>query len=139
MAISTDITRTVEHYCKSPRVRIVNNWNDFDLTDTQLGVVYLLAPWSMWSVQNLTGWAAVMARPDFEHLEFVITNIDTVPEAFFQAAFEGSSPRGAGETLWIREGKIVAASLGYATERAGWELEHRLAEQTERLLIDADN
>ncbi len=126
-------------FCQLPRVRIVNNWGDLDLERIQLGVVYLFAPWSMWSVQNLGITSAVMARSGFEHLQFAVVNIDTVPESFVQAIFGRSCPAGAGETLWIRDGEIVESSLGYNPTGADLsKLEELLVERTERLLSSAD-
>lgn len=135
MPTDFDITVTVTQYCAVPleRVRIVRRFEDLPLARIRRGVVYLLAAWSGPSVMHFRVITEALSRIDSSGLEFYVVDIDCVPKDFMLASFQRSAPAGAGETVWVRDGAVVASVLTYS--RAGVEAEFM---RHTRELIDDD-
>ena len=74
-----------------------------------------MAFWSVRAGQAFAKPNEVLARLDAEGLELVVADVDGSPALYELPKFKGKV-RGAGETAWVRDGKIVATSdLGLNT------------------------
>jgi hypothetical protein len=134
MPTDFDITPTVTHYCAVPqeRVHIVSRFEDLPLTQIRRGIVYLIAAWSAPSVMHFNLVTKALSRIDWSGLEFYVVDIDCVPDDFMQATFQRRAPAGAGETVWVRDGVVVASVLTYSRV----EVEAEFMRHTRELLDD---
>jgi hypothetical protein len=115
MPTAFDITPTVTQYSALPheRVRIVKRFEELPVTEIRRGVVYLLAAWSGPSVMFFRRITELIGCLE-SMLEFFVVDIDCVPADFFSTTFARHAPTGAGETLWVRDGVVVASVGTYA-------------------------
>lgn len=81
------------------------------------GVVFVMAFWSGPSLRAYRRLTEVLAALDPEgRLEFVVVDADGCPALYDRAEFIGRMS-GAGETAWVRDGRILYDSgLGYNPE-----------------------
>jgi hypothetical protein len=109
-----DITPTVMQSSALPpeRVRIIRRFEDLPLARIRRGIVYVLAAWSAPSIMHFGRITRALARSDRPNLEFYVLDIDCVPHDFMTATFQHSAA-GAGETMWVRDGVVVASVLTY--------------------------
>ncbi len=78
--------------------------------EIRCGVLFLMAFWSIHACHAFTKLTEVLSWLDPEgKLQFVGVDIDGVPAASHITEFLGQIG-GAGETAWIREGRVVAIS-----------------------------
>lgn len=74
------------------------------------GILFLMAFWSGPSITAFTKLTEVVARLDTEvTLQLVVADVDGSPALYEVPEFLGKV-HGAGETAWIRAGRIVATS-----------------------------
>jgi hypothetical protein len=110
-----NITPTVTRYSALPleRVHLVSRFDDLPLSEIRCGIVYFLAAWSGPSVMHFRSITEVLSRIGSSCLEFYVVDIDCVPDDFMRLTFHRSAPAGAGETLWVGDGVVVASVLTY--------------------------
>jgi hypothetical protein len=74
------------------------------------GILFLMAFWSGPSVKAFSKLTEVVAHLDeTAALEFVVVDVDGSPDLYELPEFKGKI-HGAGETAWIRHGKILTTS-----------------------------
>jgi hypothetical protein len=96
------------------RIEYFEEADESIIEDIRLGVLLVMAFWSVYSVKAFVKLTEVLAQfdPD-ERLRFVVVNTDGSPALYEKAEFLGRMS-GAGETVWVKEGKIVSTSgLGF--------------------------
>ncbi|HRI69477.1 MAG TPA: hypothetical protein PK156_34840 [Polyangium sp.] len=125
----------VSRYSALPlhRVGIVQRFDDLKFARVRRGIVYFLAAWSGASVMLFRHVTEALARLDSTVLEFIVVDLDCVPADFWAEAFDRLTPAGAGETLWVRDGVVVASAL--TSPRPGADSEFM---RYTRILIDEE-
>jgi len=81
------------------------------------GILFLVAFWSVPALDAFAKLTDIIARLDVGgEVDFVVVDVDGSPALYDLPEFVGKV-HGAGETAWIRSGKIVATSgLGLNTD-----------------------
>ena len=75
------------------------------------GVLFLMAFWSSPCVKAFVALTTVLSELDHENsLEFVVVDVDGSQALYQVEEFRENLHHGAGETAWIRLGKIVTTS-----------------------------
>ena len=103
--------RSLAKYSKLPVERI-NYYPDADeaaLRSIGRGVLFLMAFWSGPSVQAFAKLTEVLASLPQHDLELVVVDVDGSAPLYELPEFKGQIA-GAGETAWVRDGRIVATS-----------------------------
>jgi hypothetical protein len=104
--------RSLVKYAKLPieRVAYLPDADERIVRSIERGILFLMAFWSGPSVMAFAKLTEVVARLDkVGALELVVVDVDGSPKLAEMPEFVGKV-RGAGETAWVREGKIVATS-----------------------------
>lgn len=117
LADNPSFTLTVTERSTLPRerIRIVQYFEDLRLMEIRRGIIYFFAVWSGPSHMIFRRITDLMGSID-SSLELVVVDIDSVPVDFLIAKLGGASPTGAGETLWIRDGTVVASVRAYGDD-----------------------
>jgi hypothetical protein len=117
MATNPEGIRWLAKYSRLPmdRIRYVAAADEPTVRSIHRGVLFIMAYWSIHSVQAFARLTEVLARLDAEGLEVVVADMDDSSGLCQLPEFRGKVS-GAGETAWVREGRIVATSgLGLNT------------------------
>jgi hypothetical protein len=111
--------RSLAKYSKLPieRVKYVPDADEGVVRAIRRGILFLMAFWSGPSVKSFARLTEVVAHLDeTAALEVVVVDVDGSPNLYHLPEFQGQV-HGAGETAWIRDGKIVGTSgLGFNVE-----------------------
>jgi hypothetical protein len=110
--------RSLVKYSKLPaeRIRYVPDANADTVRSIRRGVLFLMAFWSIYSVQAFAKLTEVLARLDAGGLELVVVDVDGLPALYELAEFRGQV-QGAGETAWALNCAIIAMlGLGLNTD-----------------------
>ena len=99
------------------RIRFLAQAEESVVDQITCGVVFVMAFWSGPSRQAYRKLTEVLAALDPEgRLEFVVVDADGCPALHDRAEFIGQMS-GAGETAWVRDGRILCdSSRGYNPE-----------------------
>ena len=99
------------------RIRFLAEADGSVVDQIACGVLFVMAFWSGPSHQAYRKLTEVLAALDPEgRLEFVVVDTDGCPALYDQAQFIGRMS-GAGETAWVRDGRILCDSgHGYNPE-----------------------
>lgn len=118
MAGNPEGLRSLVKYTKLPieRIRYLPDADEKVIKDISRGILFLMAFWSGPSVKAFAQLTEVVAKLDNKGvLELVVVDVDGSPALYQVPEFVGKV-HGAGETAWVRDGKIVATSgLGLNT------------------------
>jgi len=101
----------------APRLRFLAEADRSVISTMKLGVLFIMAFWSGSSRLAFAELKRVLAELDpTGQLELVVVDADGCPDLYDTPEFLGKL-HGAGETAWIKNGKIVCTSgLGYHPE-----------------------
>jgi hypothetical protein len=112
MAVTFNIRPMVEKNSVLPmeRLRVLSSFEEVRLGEIRRGVVFVFAPWSGVAVLALRRFTQVMAALDTRSLDLVVLDIDcltseTATQLFGSSGFQAG---GYGETIWVRDGTVVA-------------------------------
>jgi hypothetical protein len=121
MGGNPDGIRSLTKYSQLPpqRIRYVPDADEATVRSIRRGILFLMAFWSGPSVGAFAMLTEILARLDAEGLELVVADVDGSPDLYELPEFKGKV-HGAGETAWVREGKIVATS-GFGLNTACFE------------------
>ena len=115
MSVQFDIRPVVQKYTALPieRLRIVSRFEDVHLTEIRRGVVFVLAAWSGPAVVAFRRFSRVMNELPTIPLDLVVLDIDclTTESATQLFGTDGFPVGGNGETIWVRDGGIVARAI----------------------------
>lgn len=109
MSVEFDIRPTVQKNTELPfeRLRVVQTLSELRLPDITAGVVFVLAAWSAPSLKALSRVTRLLSSIDLGPVDIIILNNDCMTSSDMFRLF-GQVFHGAGETLWIRDGRVVA-------------------------------
>jgi hypothetical protein len=110
--------RSLAKYSKLPveRIRYVPDADETTVRSISRGILFLMAFWSIYSVRAFASLTEILARLDADGLELVVADVDRSPGLAAIPELKGMLQVGAGETAWVRDGKIIATSgLGVNT------------------------
>jgi len=134
MSIEFDIRPMVEKRSAIPmeRVRVLRSFDELHLPEMRRGIVFVFAAWSAPAVMGFQRLTKMIKTLDTGFLELVVLDIDclTAESAKLLFGAPGFTTGGWGETLWVRDGHIVARALGHSAPDA-------LIEEHTRGLLDA--
>ena len=112
MSGNTEGLRSLVKYSKLPigRVTYLPDADEEIITSIRRGILFLMAFWSGPSVKAFAKLTEVVAKVDKEGaLQLVVVDVDGSPALYDVPEFV-EKVHGAGETAWVRDGKIVATS-----------------------------
>ena len=111
-----DISTMVRKYSVLPleRIHLVQDITDFQLSTVRRGIVIIFAAWSGQAVLALQRLTRCLAARD-ESFDFIVVDIESMTTQEMKKWF-GREFHGHGETLWIRDGQVVAFLEAYAPE-----------------------
>jgi hypothetical protein len=103
--------RSLAKYSRLPveRIKYIPDADASIVRSIRRGVLFLMAFWSGPAIQAFAKLTEVLARLDAEGLELVVADVDGSPDLYELPEFKGKV-HGAGETAWVRNGKIVVTS-----------------------------
>ena len=117
MQATFDIGSMVRKYSAVPyeHLQIIRDITVFQLSNTDRAIVLIFAAWSGHSVLALQRITASLSRRDLDFLEIIVIDIESMTGQDMIRSF-GRVFHGYGETLWIREGKVVAQLEAFEPE-----------------------
>jgi hypothetical protein len=115
----------VEKYTELPfnRLRVVCLLADLQLPELRRAVIFVFAAWSGPAVMAFKKLTRILATIDLGSLDVVILDIDCMrPEDVIRLF--GHVFHGAGETFWIRDGRVCAELSAYRADSEPLLLSH---------------
>jgi hypothetical protein len=111
MAGNPNGIHTLAKFSKLPvgRIRYVPDADLATVWSIHRRILFLMAFWSGPSIKGFARQTEVLAHLDAEALELVVVDVDGSPDLYELPEFKGKVA-GAGETAWVRDGKIIATS-----------------------------
>src|SRR5215813_9896424 len=97
------------------RLRVVRLLDDLRISTIQRGMVFIFAVWSGPAIVAVERFTRVLAGMDTAGLDLVVLDTDCLSSEAGIALW-GSNVGGGGETLWIRDGFVVARSQLYVAD-----------------------
>ena len=89
------------------QLQIIRDITAFHLSEIDRGIVLIFAAWSGHSVIALQRVTESISRRDLSFLEVKVIDIESMTGQDMNRLF-GRIFHGCGETLWIRNGKVIA-------------------------------
>jgi len=113
------------------RLRVVSRFEDVRLTEIRRGVVFVFAVWSGPAVLAFRRFTQVMSEFPTGSLDLVVLDTDCLTAESSTQLFgtDGFRAGGDGETIWIRDGVIVAIEIAAPSS------EQALRDHTRKLLV----
>lgn len=115
MPVEFDIRPMVQMHSALPveRLRIVTRFEDVGLTKIRRGVVFVFAAWSGPAVVAFRMLTRLMSELPTSVLDLVVLDTDCLSAEPATQLFgtEGFIAGGYGETVWVRDGVIVAREI----------------------------
>ena len=126
-----DVGPMVRKYSAVPldRVRLIRDIADFQLSEIRRGIVIVFAAGSGQAVMALQRLTRFLAARN-ESIDFIVVDIESMTTQEMKQWF-GREFHGHGETLLIRDGKVIASIEVYAPDAEVWMLNYfkRLLEE----------
>ena len=134
MPIEFDITLGVKQQSAIPfeRLTVVRRFEDLPLGRIRRGIVYFFAGWSGPSLFYFHRITQVLTPLADTNLEIYVVDIDCVPGDFMMSTFGHLHPAGSGETIWVRDGRIISVAGAYL----GPQVDAEVLGRTKELLED---
>lgn len=134
MSTQFDIRPMVEKHSAIPiaRLRLLQSFDEVQLSDMRRGIIFVLAPWSGPAVMGLQRFTKAIQSLDTHSLDLVVLDIDCLTEDSATQLFGAPSftTGGWGETIWIRDGGVTARVLAHTAA------ESMIEQHTRELLHD---
>ncbi len=113
-----DIRQMVEEYSALPMERL-QVWQSFDevyFSKMQRGIIFVFAAWSAPSVMSFRRFTEVLKSIDTDSADIIVLDIDCLTKGANEQLFGSPTfhPGGAGEIIWIRNGRVVALTLAHS-------------------------
>ena len=115
MPVEFDIRPMVQKNSTLPmeRLRVLSRFEDIGLTAMRRGIVFVFAAWSGPAVLAFRPFTQIMAELPTGALDLVVLDIDcltadTATQLFGTSGFRAG---GYGETIWVRDGVIIAREI----------------------------
>jgi hypothetical protein len=133
MPTEFDIRPTVEKHSAIPmsHLRVLQSFDEVHLSEMRRGIIFVLAAWSAPAVMALQRFTKIIRSLDTHSLDLVVLDTDCLTENSATQLFGAPSftSGGWGETIWVRDGCIIARVLAHTAP-------HSLIEQHTRELLD---
>jgi len=112
-----DIADLLKKESKMPfeRLRIARQLDDLHLSDIRRGIVFIFAVWSGPAFIAFHRFTRFLGGVDTAALDLVVLDTDCLSSEAGTALW-GTNVGGGGETLWVRDGAVVARSLLYVPD-----------------------
>ena len=112
-----DIADVLKKETKMPfeRIRIARHLDDLHLSEIRRGIVFIFAVWSGPAFVAFHRFTGFLAGVDKDALDVVVLDTDCLASEAGSALW-GTNVGGGGETLWVRDGAVVARSPLYKPE-----------------------
>jgi hypothetical protein len=125
MPVEFDIRPSVQKNSELPfeRLRVVQNLSELRLPDIRVGVVFIFADWSGPAFIALRRFTRLLSTLDLGSLDVVILDIDSMTGDDMIRLF-GHVFHGAGETLWVQDGRVVAELSAFRPESEALIIRH---------------
>jgi hypothetical protein len=125
-----DISDALKKHTKMPieRLRVIRHLDELSMSTIRRGIVFIFAVWSGPAIIAFERFTRVLADIDTTELDLAVLDTDCLSSEAGVALW-GRNVGGGGETLWIRDGVIVARSLLYLADS-----EQELVRHTQSLL-----
>jgi hypothetical protein len=109
MPVEFDIRPSVQQNSELPfeRLRVIQSFPELRLPDIRVAVVFIFAAWSGPAVMALRRLTRMLSTLDLGSLDVIILDNDCMAVDDMIRVF-GHVFHGAGESLWIRDGRVVA-------------------------------
>ena len=131
MPIEFDITSAVRQSSAIPyeRLTLIRRFEDLPLAQIRRGIVYFFAGWSALSLAYFRlATKSLAALTNTSGLDIYVVDMDCVPGDFLMSTFGHLHPAGSGETVWVRDGRIVSVVDAYLGPTAEAEVSRRTRE-----------
>jgi hypothetical protein len=117
MSVEFDIRPSVLKNSELPfeRLRLVQRLAELRLADISAGVVFVFAAWSAPAIMALRRITRLLSSIDLGPVDIIILDNDCMTADDMIRLF-GHVFHGAGETLWIRDGRVIAELSGFQPE-----------------------
>jgi hypothetical protein len=108
------VPETLSKQLPAARIKYYEQADESVIQHIRCGILFVMAWWSGPARQAYVRLADVLSKVNpCGKLEFIVVDADGVPALYEMAEFLGRM-HGAGETAWIKDGRIVATSgLGF--------------------------
>ena len=93
--------------------RVIKDINDFNLQDIKKGIVFIFAAWSGPSRIAFNNLTHLLTSFDLSSVDVFVLDNDFDLSGELWIRMFGHVFHGAGETLWIRNGKVVAEASAF--------------------------
>jgi tricorn protease-like protein len=113
MAGNPDGFQILEKLSKLPskRIKYIADARPEIIEKINRGIVFLMAFWSTYSVKAFTKLTQTLVNSNAEAIELIVVDVDGAAALDDIPELKGRLTTGAGETAWVRDGKIVSVSL----------------------------
>jgi hypothetical protein len=122
MLTEFDIGPMVEKHSVIPMacLRVLRSVERVDLPEIRRGIIFVFAPWSAPAVVGLQRFTKVIKSIDTHCLDLVVLDIDCLTEHLATQLFGVPSftTGGWGETIWIRDGRVIARVLAHTASES---------------------
>jgi len=112
MPAEFDIGPVVEKYSAVPieRLRILSSCDGFQLSNLRRGIVFVFATWSGPAIIGLQRFTKAIEPFAANSIDLIVLNTDCLTETLESELFRipNLRPAGGGETIWVRDGHVVA-------------------------------
>jgi hypothetical protein len=108
------------------QLRVLGRFEDVRIAEMRRGIIFVLAVWSAPAMKALQRFTRVVNTLKADVLDLVILDIDCLTKDSATQLFgtEGFRAGGNGETIWVRDGLIVARELAAPDNAAPLLLKH---------------
>jgi hypothetical protein len=112
-----DIAQVLKDHTKMPfeRLRVVRHLDELRLAAIRRGIIFIFAVWSGPAIIAFHRFTRVLAGIDTTGLDLVVLDTDCLSSEAGTALW-GKNVGGGGETLWVRDGAVVARLLLYIAD-----------------------
>ncbi len=112
-----DISDVLKKHAKMPfeRLRVAGHLDELGMSSIRRGIVFIFAVWSGPAIIAFERFTRVLAGIDTTGVDLVVLDTDCLSSEAGNALW-GGNVGGGGETVWIRDGVVVARSLLYVPE-----------------------
>jgi hypothetical protein len=118
MRTDFDMRPPVEKYSAIPmaHLRVLQSFDEVHLSEMRRGIIFVLAAWSGAAVMGLQRFTKVIKSLDTRSLDLVVLDTDCLNEDSATQLFGAPSftTGGWGETIWVRDGRIIAQVLAHS-------------------------
>jgi hypothetical protein len=125
MPVDFDIRPSLRENSELPleRMRVVQSLAELRLHDVRAGVVFVFAVWSGPAVMALRRFTRLLSGLELGSLDVIVLDNDCRTADDMIRLF-GHVFHGGGETLWVRDGRVVAELSAFQPEAEGLIVSH---------------